>query len=61
MQDNLKAKWGVTDEELKVAAEELCKNGVGKGCYQNTNALLALMDVLTAGDIPAKEGGDDDE
>lgn len=53
MQENLKKKWCVTDAELKAAANELCAKGVGKGCYQNTNALLALMDVLTAGDIPA--------
>ena len=53
MQENLKKKWCVTDAELKAAAGELCAKGVGNGCYQNTNALLALMDVLTAGDIPA--------
>lgn len=57
MQENLKKKWCVTDEELKAAANELCAKGVGKGCYQNTNALLAIMDVLTAGDIPARADG----
>lgn len=58
MQENLKKKWCVTDAELKAAAYELCAKGVGKGCYQNTNALLALMDVLTAGDIPAQAEND---
>lgn len=54
MQDNLKKKWDVTSEELKAAEDELCAKGVGKGCYQNMNALLALLDVMTAGDIPAQ-------
>ena len=51
MQDNVKAKWDVTDEELKQAADELCAKGIGKGCFQNTNALLALLDLISAGDI----------
>lgn len=59
MQENLKKKWQVTDEELKAAANELCAKGVGNGCYQNTNALLALMDVLTTGDIPAQAENDE--
>lgn len=54
MQENLKKKWDVTSEELKAATDELCAKGVGKGCYQNTNALLALLDVMTRGDIPAQ-------
>lgn len=52
-QENLKRKWQVTDEELSDAQDELCGKGVGKGCYQSTNALLALLDVMTRGDIPA--------
>lgn len=59
MQENLKRKWQVTDAELKAAADELCAKGVGKGCFPNTNALLAIMDVLTAGDIPAQAENDE--
>ena len=51
MQDRVKAKWDVTDEEFKQAADELCAKGIGKGCFQNTNALLALLDLISAGDI----------
>lgn len=51
MQDNVKAKWNVTDEELKQAADELCAKGIGNGCFQNTNALFALLDLISAGDI----------
>lgn len=41
MQDRVKTKWNVTDEEFKQAADELCAKGIGKGCFQNTNALRA--------------------
>lgn len=51
MQENVKAKWDVTNEELKQAADELCAKGVGKGCFQNINALFALLDLISAGDI----------
>lgn len=57
MQKNILAKWGITEEELKAATEELCAKGIAKGCYQKTNALLAVLDLMTAGDIPeATEG-----
>lgn len=55
MQENIKEKWNVTDEELKQAADELCQKGIGKGCFQNTNALLALLDLLTKGNIKKEE------
>lgn len=51
MQDKLLKKWGITAEEFKAAVDELCAKGVGKGCYQNTNALLACLDLLSQGDI----------
>lgn len=51
MQENIKAKWNITDEEFKQAADELCAKGIGKGCFQNTNALLALLDLISTGDI----------
>ena len=55
-QKNLLAKWGITPDELKAAQDELCAKGIGKGCFQSTNALLALLDLMSAGDIPASEG-----
>lgn len=55
MQENVKAKWDVTNKELKQAVDELCAKGVGKGCFQNMNALLALLDLISAGDIAEPE------
>lgn len=55
MQQNVLKKWNITAEQLKEACQELCAKGVGKGCYQNTNDLLAALDLLTKGDIPEEE------
>lgn len=38
---NILSKWNITPEELNQATDELCAKGIAKGCYQNTNALLA--------------------
>ena len=54
---NLLKKWNITREELNKAVDELCAKGVAKGCYQNTNALLAVLDLLSSGDI--KEDNED--
>ena len=43
------------NEELKQATDELCAKGIAKGCYQNTSALLAAVDLLTAGDIEVEK------
>ncbi len=51
MQENLKEKWDINGEELKQAVDELCAKGIGNGYFQNTNALLAVLDLLTKGDI----------
>ena len=48
---NILKKWNITREELNKAVDELCAKGVAKGCYQNTNALLAVLDLLSSGDI----------
>lgn len=50
-QANVCAKWEITRKELQEAVDELCAKGVGKGCYQNTNALLAALELLSSGDI----------
>ena len=54
---NILKKWNITREELNKAVDELCAKGVAKGCYQNTNALLAVLDLLSSGDI--KEDNED--
>ena len=54
---NILKKWNITHEELNKAVDELCAKGVAKGCYQNTNALLAVLDLLSSGDI--KEGNEE--
>ncbi len=50
MQENIKAKWSVTDGELRQTREELYVR-IKKGCYQNKHALLALLELLVKGDI----------
>lgn len=50
-QANVCAKWEITRKELQEAVDELCAKGVGKGRYQNTNALLAALELLSSGDI----------
>ena len=52
---NILKKWNITHEELNKAVDELCAKGVAKGCYQNTNALLAVLDLLSSGDIKEED------
>lgn len=52
---NILSKWNITPEELNQATDELCAKGIAKGCYQNTNALLAAVELLTAGDIEVEK------
>lgn len=52
---NILSKWNITPEELNQATDELCAKGIAKGCYQNTSALLAAVDLLTAGDIEVEK------
>jgi hypothetical protein len=54
-QGNVCAKWEITRKELQEAVDELCAKGVGKGCYQNTNALLAALELLSSGDIEEEQ------
>lgn len=52
---NILKKWNITNDELNKAVDELCAKGIAKGCYQNTNALLAALDLLSCGDIKGDE------
>lgn len=52
---NILSKWNITPEELNQATDELCAKGIAKGCFQNTNALLAAVELLTAGDIEVEK------
>lgn len=52
---NILSKWNITPEELNQATDELCAKGIAKGCYQNTNALLAAVELLAAGDIEVEK------
>lgn len=52
---NILKKWDITSDELKKAVDELCAKGIAKGCYPNTNALLAAIDLLSSGDIKGDE------
>lgn len=53
--NNILSKWNITPEELNQATNELCAKGIAKGCYQNTSALLAAVELLTAGDIEVEK------
>lgn len=48
---NILSKWNITPEELNQATDELCAKGIAKGCYQNTSALLAAVELLAAGGV----------
>lgn len=53
-QKNLCDKYGISPEEFNAAVDELCARGVAKGCYQQTTALIAVLDLLSNGDLPAE-------
>lgn len=52
---NILSKWNIIPEELNQATDELCAKGIAKGCYQNTRALLAAVELLAAGDIEVEK------
>lgn len=45
---------GYTIKEWDDCVDELCKNGVGKGCYQDYNLLISVLGWLSNYDC--KEG-----
>lgn len=49
MQDNLKKKFGITDEELKAAVDQI---NFGKIACDGI-VLVALCELVCTGDIPA--------
>jgi len=51
MQDNLKAKYGITDEDLNRAVDQI---NIGK-IVCDGNVLVALVDLLKNGDIPPQK------
>ena len=51
MQDNLKKKYGITDEELKSAADQI---PFGKIACDGI-VLVALVDLISNGDIRLSE------
>ena len=51
MQENLKKKYGLTDEELKKGIDIVSKN-LGKIC--DVAVLLAVTELLVCGDIKAE-------
>lgn len=50
MQENICKKWEITKEELKEGIDRFCKNAVPKFAG-DTNVLLAILELLTSGDI----------
>ena len=42
------AKYGPEDVELfKETVDELCKNGIGKGCFQDYGVLSDVLSIFT--------------
>lgn len=52
-------KMGYTKEEWQKTADELCTNGVGKGCYQDYNLLTLVMGYLYDYDNKLLKGEDE--
>ena len=42
-------------ETFSKTVDELCAHGVGKGCYQNYEALLDVLEILTKFEAALKE------
>lgn len=51
------SKYGITPDQFKKAVDELCKNGIGRGTF-NTNALLAVIEVLGDAELDARRSED---
>lgn len=49
------ASYGYTVEEWNKTVDELCKNGVGKGRYQDYNLLMLVIGWLTNFDSKINE------
>ena len=47
--ERLMQKYDVTREELNKTIDEFCKGGLSNCC--NSNAMIALVDLLTNGDL----------
>ena len=56
----LRQKYDVTVEEIEHAIDELCKHGISGSCC-DAMALIAVVDLMTNGDIACKFREDDDE
>lgn len=50
------AKYSSEDAELfKSTVDELCKNGIAKGCYQNYGVLSDILSILTQCEVLIKQ------
>lgn len=54
MQENICKKYGLERTELQKAVDKFSGSATGK-FTGDMNALLAILDLLCNGDIPAKE------
>ena len=54
-QKNVCNKHGITQTELDDGVNQFCKHAVGK-FVGKINVLLAIMDLLTSGDVPEPKG-----
>lgn len=56
MEKNVCKRYGITDAELQQGVEQYSKLATGK-LAGKTTVLLAILDLLTNGDIPAPDPG----
>lgn len=50
------AKYGPEDAELfKSTVDELCKKGIGRGCYQDYGVLSDILSILSQCEILIKK------
>ena len=56
MEKNVCKRYGITDAELQQGVEQYSKLATGKFAGKTT-VLLAILDLLTNGDIPAPDPG----
>lgn len=43
--DYVKSK-GIEIEDFNKAVDELCKNGIAKGCFQDYNILICILEII---------------
>lgn len=51
---NLMKKYNITEDQINLTIDEICKHGVGGSCC-DAYWLCAVIDLMCNGDIPADD------